>query len=81
METHTYDSLYRTIKEQYSRKGIKTDDIDERQETIVKNVINVYNNPSISGILETGKTIIELQKPIKPEDDVNNYLYVHKNYI
>lgn len=81
METHTYTSLYRTIKEQYSRKGIIKDDIDERQESILKNVINVYNNPSITGILETGKTIIELQKPIKPEEDVNNYLYIHKNYI
>jgi len=78
MEYHTYNSLYETIKYQYSNiKKEKTQEEINRDNTY-KLAYDIYNNPSVDNIL--GKIKNEINKDKINKDDINTYVYVSKNY-
>jgi len=80
MEYHTYNSLNKTIKEQYSRPN--KNKIEIKEDKIIKNIINTYNEPTINNIINTVKIISENENlKEKREEKEEEYLYIHKNYI
>lgn len=79
MEYHTYNSLYKTIKEQYARP-IK-DKIETKQDKVLKKLTDTYDNPTITNVISTIQTAVA-REPLKPkEEKPEDYLYIHKNYI
>lgn len=80
MEYHTYNSLYETIKYQYSKiqKPPKT-----QEQLNLENTYNfaydIYNNPSIDNIMNKIKNEINKEK-IQNKDDIDTYVYIAKNY-
>ncbi len=83
---HTYESLYATIKEQYSRKVKEDTDEDENQKDKERNkkkeernrylekVINTYNNPSAANIEEVLRETTGIKREEKEID--NTYVYM-----
>jgi len=79
MNYHTYDSLYKTIKEQYKRP-IK-DKIETKPDKIIKKITDTYDNPTITNVISSIQTVIT-SEPLKvKEENPKEYLYIHKNYI
>jgi hypothetical protein len=79
MDYHTYDSLYKTIKEQYARP-IK-DKIETKQDKVLKKITDTYDNPTITNVVSTIQTAVATEPPKPKEEKPEDYLYIHKNYI
>lgn len=83
---HTYESLYLTIKEQYSRtKQEDTDDKTtekdkerykkmEKRNKYLEKIINTYNNPSAGNIEQVLRETTGIKKEEKDID--NTYVYL-----
>jgi hypothetical protein len=79
MDYHNYLSLNKTIKEQYARP-IK-DKKETKQDKVLKNLTNTYDNPSIINIISTLETVISTEPEKLKKENQEDYLYIHKNYI
>lgn len=79
MEYHSYNSLYKTIKEQYER--LRKD--ETKEDKILGQMTDIYNNPSLDKIKTTTEIIKTVMTPEvkKEEEKKENYLYIHNNYI
>lgn len=86
---HTYESLYLTIKEQYSRTVKETDgeewelkvpiDIKKEERSKYYNkIMDTYNNPSASAISEVLSETVGIKKEQKEIDNTYVYLSAYK---
>ncbi len=77
---HTYESLYMTIKEQYSRTVNEDEDQDKNENkktnNYYNNIFNAYNNPNMKNLSEVLSETIGIQKPEDKKVIDNTYLYV-----
>jgi len=84
METYTYNKLYDTIKNQYPEK--KNESKIGQQEINLKEtynkLYNIYNNPTFDNILNKIKISVSSLNEEKKEqkDNINDYIYLSKNY-
>lgn len=93
MDYHTYESLYNTIKEQYSRPDIDEDKTETtkreigfmsdlfNQTDIAKSLESAYNIPTIDNLLNLSKTVLSTEETQKEKqiikDDIKSYIYIH----
>lgn len=79
MEYHSYNSLNRTIKEQYERLRKN----ETKEDKIMGQITDIYNNPSLDKIKTTTEIIKTVITPEikKEEEKKERYLYIHNNYI
>jgi len=82
MEYHTYQSLYDTINRQYPRdkqaSGKQTSTTEKQQtDKLYNQLLGFYNNPNFDKI----KTAIVPEVKKENKDDIDNYVYIAKNYI
>lgn len=92
MDTHSYNSLYRTIKEQYSRKtNINNQNgVNKEQNSVLqmltegdlgKSLANLYNIPTMDNLFKSANvassTIMTDTSETEIKDDRNSYIYVY----
>ncbi len=84
MNKHTYESLYMTIKEQYSRRIKEEGEGEGKEQETANNIkmndyynklFNVYNNPSAANINEIIGETIGIKREENKDID-NSYVYL-----
>lgn len=78
MEYHSYDTLFKAIQQQYpSSKASGAS--KTKEEAILGSLIDAYRVPTTGNLLKAFNTASTSQeKPIE-KDDINSYIYVHRN--
>lgn len=80
MEYHTYDSLFRTIQQQYPTSGglWGSGSSGTKEDAILGSLVDAYRVPTTGNLLKALKTATTPQeKPIE-KDNKDSYIYIHR---
>ena len=72
MEYHTYDSLFKVIKQQYPKTP------QTKEDTIMKSLVDAYRVPTTDNLLMALKSATTPEEKSIEKDDIKSYIYVHR---